>query len=157
MRAGRIVQTGTPTELYRSPEDPQSAFLFGGANLFHSKVIDGRARSPFGQLMGKSLGAAEWAEILYRPISVRVSVEGIAARVLAVRPYAGQLEVEAAIEPSGLPDGVEAPTLVRAAAPLEAAIMPGAHIKLWARPEDAFVFPCRDKIAGHGDFGRKPG
>jgi iron(III) transport system ATP-binding protein len=146
MGEGRIIQTGTPTEIYREPKDPQAAALFGGANLFHARVINGLANSPFGQSAAKSLAEGAWAEILYRPASIRVAEHGIPAKVLAVRPFAGQLEVEAAIEQSSLPAGVAAPIFIRAAAPLEAAILPGAEVRLSARPEDAFVFPCRDEV-----------
>jgi iron(III) transport system ATP-binding protein len=146
MREGRIVQTGTPTELYREPKDPEAAALFGGANSFHVRVVNGRAHSPFGQLNGTMVGEGQWAEIVYRPAAVKVAKEGVPALVMAVRPYAGQLEVEAAIEASALPEGVKAPMLVRAAAPLEAALVPGAKVCLSARPEDGFVFPCRNEV-----------
>src|SRR5258705_6377478 len=146
MSEGRIVQTGTPTEIYRAPKVPQAAALFGGANTFHARVTNGSANSPFGHARAAALAEGTWAEILYRPASIRVAEQGIPAKVLAVRPYAGQLEVEAAIETSSLPQGVEAPNFVRAAAPLEAVIVPGALVRLAARPEDAFVFPCRDEI-----------
>jgi hypothetical protein len=92
------------------------------------------------------MAEGDWAEIVYRPSSVKVAEQGVRARVLAVRPQGGQLEVEALIEPSSLPPGVEAPMSVRAAAPLEAGIAPGVEIRLFARPEDAFVFPCRDRV-----------
>jgi hypothetical protein len=46
---------------------------------------------------------------------------------------------------------VEAPMSVRAAAPLDARIVPGVDIRLAARPEDAFVFPCRDRATGRED------
>ena len=144
MEAGRIVQTGTPTDIYRAPKTRQAAALFGGANLFHAHVINGCANSPFGRSNAPFLGEGERAEIVFRPSSVRVTGEGVPARVLAVRPHGGQLEVEAAIPASALPEGVEAPMSVRAAAPLESGIVPGADIRLSARPEDAFVFPCRD-------------
>ena len=146
MHAGRIVQEGTPSELYLHPKDPHAAALFGGANIFHARVTNGCAPSPFGQTATKAVAEGEWAEVIYRPSSVRVAEKGIQARVLAVRPYAGQLEVEAAIEPSALPHGVEAPIYVRAQAPLAAGLTPGAEVRLAAEPEDAFVFPCRDKI-----------
>ena len=146
MRAGRIVQTGTPTEIYRHPADPQAAALFGGANVFHARVTNGCVASPFGQTPAKSVAEGAWAEVLYRPASVRVADKGVQARVLAVRPYAGQLEVEAAILASALPEGVEIPIFVRAAAPLHTALAPGAEVRLAAEPEDAFVFPCRDEI-----------
>ena len=146
MRGGRIVQTGTPTEIYRAPRDPQAASLFGGANVFHARVISGCVRSPFGQLAARTVDEGQWAEIVFRPSAVRVAEQGIPARVLAIRPFAGQLEVEATIEQSSLPDGVEVPTYVRAAAPLTVAIEQGQEVRLAAKPEDGFVFPCRDRV-----------
>jgi iron(III) transport system ATP-binding protein len=146
MREGRVVQTGTPAEIYYRPADPQAAALFGGANVFHARVINGCVASPFGQTPAKSVAEGAWAEVLYRSASVRVADKGVPARVLTVRPYAGQLEVEAAILKSALPEGVEAPTYVRAAAAMNKALTPGADIHLAAEPEDAFVFPCRDEI-----------
>jgi iron(III) transport system ATP-binding protein len=146
MRGGRVVQTGTPAEIYRHPADPQAAALFGGANLFHARVINGCVASPFGQTATKSVAEGAWAEVLYRPASLRVADMGVPARVLAVRPHAGQFEVEAAILTSALPEGVEAPTYVRAAAAMNVSLTPGAEIHLAAEPGDAFVFPCRDEI-----------
>ena len=146
MRGGRIVQEGTPAEIYRHPKDRQAVALFGGANMFHARATNGWVPSPFGQAKANSVAEGEWAEVLYRPASVRVADSGVSARVLAVRPYAGQLEVEAAIVGNALPEGVEIPISVRAAAPLNAALAPGADVYLAARPEDAFVFPCRDEI-----------
>ena len=146
MEQGRIVQTGSPTDIYRAPKTRQAAAMFGGANLFHAKVVNGSANSPFGQARAASVAEGDWAEIVFRPSSVKVSDQGIPAKVLAVRPQAGQLEVEAAIEPSSLPTGVEAPMSVRAGAPLEAGIAPGSQIRLFAKAEDAFVYPCRDRV-----------
>jgi len=146
MRDGRIVQSGTPTDLYRHPADPETAALFGGANLFHARVTNGCVVSPFGQASAESVAEGAWVEIVFRPSAVRVAEDGVIARVLAVRPYAGQLEIEAAIGGDTLPEGVETPIFVRAAAPLNAGLKPGADIRLQARPEDAFVFPCRDQI-----------
>jgi iron(III) transport system ATP-binding protein len=146
MEEGHIVQTGSPTEIYRAPKTRQCAALFGGANLFHARVVDGACASPFGRAGAPSLSEGDWAEVVFRPSAVRVGNEGVAARVLAVRPQGGQLEVEAAIESSSLPAGVEAPMSVRAAVPLETTLVPGAAIRLSARPEDALVFPCRDRV-----------
>jgi iron(III) transport system ATP-binding protein len=146
MEEGRIVQTGCPTEIYRRPRTRRAAALFGGANLFHSRVLNGSAGSPFGAAQANSMADGEWAEIVYRPSAIKVGAQGVPAKVLAVRPQGGQLEVEAVIEASSLPEGVQAPMSVRAAAPLEAVIAPGAEIRLSARPEDAFVFPCLDRV-----------
>jgi iron(III) transport system ATP-binding protein len=146
MEDGRIVQTGSPAEIYRAPKTRRTAALFGGANLFHARVVNGSANSPFGLTGANFVPDGDWAEVVFRPTSVKVSDYGVPARVLAVRLQGGQLEVEAEIEPSSLPEGVEAPMSVRAAAPLEAGIAPGGEIRLFARPEDAFVFPCRDRV-----------
>jgi iron(III) transport system ATP-binding protein len=146
MRAGRIVQIGKPAGIYRTPVDREVAAMFGGANVFHARVTNGWVASPFGHAPANSVAEGAWAEVLYRPASVRLAEEGLPARVLAVRPFAGQLEIEAAIVGSALPEGVEAPTLIRAAAPVNASLAPGAEVKLAARPEDALVFVCRDRV-----------
>jgi iron(III) transport system ATP-binding protein len=146
MREGRIVQIGTPAEVYARPKDRQAASLFGGANVFHARVRAGKVASPFGQTSAQGVADQEWAELVYRPTAMGVAEQGLPARVIAVRPYAGQLEVEAVIEPAALPDGVEAPTSIRAMVPSAMVLGPGSEIKLTARPEDALVFPCRDKI-----------
>jgi iron(III) transport system ATP-binding protein len=146
MRDGRIVQVGTPGELYAKPKDRQTAALFGGANVFHARVKGGSVASPFGQTSANAVADGDWAELVYRPAMVTVAEQGVAARVMAVRPCSGQLEVEAVIDPEALPEGVETPTSVRAMAPFAAGLVPGAKIKLKARVEDALVFPCRDKV-----------
>jgi iron(III) transport system ATP-binding protein len=145
MREGRIVQTGSATEIYREPLDPQIAGLFGGANVFHARISGGAARSPFGQNCSVPMADGGWAELVYRPASIRVGEHGIPAKVLAVRPFGGRLEVEAAIEPSYMPEGVEAPASIRAQAPGQAVLAPGSEVRLAADLADALVFPCCDK------------
>jgi iron(III) transport system ATP-binding protein len=146
MEGGRIVQEGTPGELYLHPRDRQAVALFGGANVFHARVSQGWISSPFGRIAANSLSEGAWAEIVYRPSSVRVAETGAAARVLGVRPFAGQLEVEAEILAEALPEGVEAPMSIRAQAPFLAGAVPGASVRLSANPQEAFVFPCRDRM-----------
>lgn len=61
------------------------------------------------------------------------------------QPYAGQIEVEVAFLPHALPEGLEAPAIIRAAA-LQMALAPEAKVRLAAEPKGAFVYPCRDII-----------
>ncbi len=145
MRDGRIVQDGTPSDIYRHPRDPQAAALFGGANIFHAQVHAGRAASPFGPTAANLVGEGDWAEIIYRPAAIRLADAGLPARVISVRPQGAGAEIEAAIESSALPAGMEAPAFVRAAAAQAIELAPGARIHLAANPEDAFVFPCLDR------------
>nr|UXE45484.1 vitamin B12 import ATP-binding protein BtuD [uncultured bacterium] len=146
MREGRIVQIGTPGELYAKPKDRQAAALFGGANVFHSRVKGGVLASPFGQMLTGAVADGDWAELVYRPAALSLAEEGLPARITAVRPCSGQLEVEAVVDSEALPEGVETPTSVRAMTPFVAGLVPGAKIKLKARAEDALIFPCRDKV-----------
>jgi iron(III) transport system ATP-binding protein len=145
MRDGKIVQEGTPLEIYRAPHDPQAAALFGGANVFHARVTRGLAASPFGTASANGSAEGNWVEVIYRPSMIGIAEEGVPARVLSARPHDGHLEFEAAIDRGALSDGMEAPALIRANAPLSAGLAPGAAVKLAANPADAFVFPCLDK------------
>ncbi len=146
MRQGHIVQQGKPSEIYRMPVDPEAAALFGGANLFHAPVAGGRTRSPFGPLAAPLLPEGSQADIVYRPAAIWLAEEGVPARVVTVRPFAGHLEIEAMIDGPALPMPQKDPILVRASGPLDAAISPGSEIRLNARSEDAFVFPCRGTL-----------
>ena len=130
MRDGRIVQEGTPADIYHAPLDPQAATLFGGANIFHARVHAGRANSPFGHADAGGMGEGVWAEVIFRPTAIQVADDGIPARVLSLRPHGAGAEIEAAIETAALPQGVEAPAFVRAAAPPAAIFAPGARIHL---------------------------
>lgn len=146
MRAGRIVQSGTPTEIYRKPADAEAAALFGGANMFRAVVSQGHVASPFGGRIATVLPEGEDADIVFRPSSVQVAEAGVPAEAVLVRPFAGRLEVEAAIPQSALPHGLKAPMLVRASAPSDATIVRGTRVNLCARAEDALVFPSRGEF-----------
>jgi iron(III) transport system ATP-binding protein len=145
MRDGRIVQEGTPVELYRAPQDSQAAALFGGANIFHTRVAQGLANSPFGFVGANGLAEESWAEVIFRPAAIRMEETGVPAKVFAVRPHGAHAEIEVNIDNTALPAGVEAPVFVRAAAPAGLTPEPGARVYLSADPSDAFVFPCQDK------------
>jgi ABC-type Fe3+/spermidine/putrescine transport system ATPase subunit len=145
MRDGRIVQEGTPVEIYRAPHDPQAVALFGGANVFHARVMGGMAASPFGTAPAPGAQDGSWVEMIYRPSMIGVAEAGFPARVVSARPHDGHLEFEAALDRAALADGMEAPALIRANAPLSAGVAVGAAVKLAANPGEAFVFPCADK------------
>jgi ABC-type Fe3+/spermidine/putrescine transport system ATPase subunit len=143
MRAGRIVQQGTPMEIYRHPADAEAAATFGGANVFRANARGGTVPSPFGGLVAAAVPDGTSVDIVYRPSAIKVAESGISAEVIAVRPLAGALEVEAALAPTDLPPGLAGPMLVRASAPADANIVRGAKVNLAAREEDALVFPSR--------------
>jgi iron(III) transport system ATP-binding protein len=145
MRDGRIVQEGTPVQIYRAPHDPQAAALFGGANVFHARVTRGLAASPFGTAAANGSPDGNWVEVIYRPSMIGIAEAGVPATVVSARPHDGHLEFEAAIDHAALAEGMEAPALIRANAPLSAGLAVGAAVKLAANPAEAFIFPCLDK------------
>ena len=49
MRAGRVVQIGTPDELYRTPVDAQAARFFSDVNEMRVRCVNGMAETPLGQ------------------------------------------------------------------------------------------------------------
>ena len=73
MREGRILQTGTPDELYCRPASAYVAELFGEVNRLNAVVRDGQVETPFGPLPAFGLDDDVAAEILIRPEALRLS------------------------------------------------------------------------------------
>ena len=91
MRAGRIVQHGTPVDLYFHPNQAFVAELLGEVNRFSARVRDGRAHTPFGAVKADGLSDGTAVEVLIRPetLKLRPIADGetpaSAARVQASR------------------------------------------------------------------------
>ncbi len=92
MRAGRLIQVGTPTDLYFAPRDAFVAGFFGEINRLDGTVKDGRVETPFGPVPARGLGEGTAVEVLIRPegLHLRLAEEdgtfrrGL-ARVMAAR------------------------------------------------------------------------
>jgi iron(III) transport system ATP-binding protein len=50
LREGRIVQAGSPRDLYAHPVDPAMAAFLGEANQLHGEMVDGMVITPLGRL-----------------------------------------------------------------------------------------------------------
>ncbi|MBM3525574.1 MAG: ABC transporter ATP-binding protein [Alphaproteobacteria bacterium] len=70
MREGRIVQLGTPEQLYDSPADQYVAGLFSEINRIEGIVRNGHVDTAFGPLCAPGLGEGAMAEVLVRPEDV---------------------------------------------------------------------------------------
>jgi iron(III) transport system ATP-binding protein len=83
MRDGRIVQTGTPAQVYGGPVDAWVADFVGDAALLPGTVHNGVVATPLGELAttGAVPGAAT---VLLRPEQVEVLTEPAAGAVTAV-------------------------------------------------------------------------
>ena len=84
MRAGRLVQIGTPAELYGRPADAFVAGFFGPVNQFPAEARNGAVATPFGLLAAPGLSGR--VEVVIRPEAMRVDGSGTPAEVLDSRP-----------------------------------------------------------------------
>ncbi len=76
MRDGRILQMGTPAELYCQPTDPFVVRFFGEVNEVEAVVEDGEIRTAFGTVPANGLADGTAVQALIRPEAVRVSPVG---------------------------------------------------------------------------------
>ncbi len=67
MRQGRLVQAGPPLELYRHPEDAQTAQFLGDAVLLPAQLEDGLASCALGHLPVRDRGLRGTAQVMLRP------------------------------------------------------------------------------------------
>ncbi len=81
IRVGRILQTGTPEDVYRRSASRQVAEIFGPVNRFSATARSGRAPSPWGELEATADGTPldGPVEILVRTDSLILHRRGTAA------------------------------------------------------------------------------
>jgi iron(III) transport system ATP-binding protein len=94
LRDGRIVQQGTPIELYEQPTDARLARFLGAVNLLAADFRDGEALTPFGPLPLRA-GAvpAEGASVvMIRPEQIDVWPRADVASSVDVRALDGRVE-----------------------------------------------------------------
>ena len=72
MREGRVVQEGTPAELYYQPVDAFVASFFGEINYLEGIVDTGQVSTPFGMIDAGGLAEGTPVEVLIRPEALRL-------------------------------------------------------------------------------------
>ena len=72
MRDGRIVQQGTPRDIYCNPQDPFVVRFFGDVNEVRGVVSDGRVETPLGPVDAGHLAEGTAAQVLIRPEALNV-------------------------------------------------------------------------------------
>lgn len=84
MRNGKFVQVGTPTQLYDTPVDLQTAAFFSDVNVLHSKVTNGGLETPLGRIETTGLIDGTAATLAVRPHAIVLSdnadVSGVVER-----------------------------------------------------------------------------
>lgn len=73
MRDGKLVQLGSPTELYTKPVDEFAASFFGEVNRLTGTVRGGRVETPIGCLSAPDHAEGAAVAVLIRPEGLRLS------------------------------------------------------------------------------------
>lgn len=138
LKDGRLVQAGTPHELYERPADLFAAGFFSELNVFEGRVANGRVETPVGCFAARGLADGAPATVAVRLSGfdlspVRAQGDGqTPARVLS-RRFLGVVElVELAVP------GLDQP--LRARVRCGALSGSGREIWLTVRPGDVLVF-----------------
>lgn len=87
MRGGRLVQTDTPANVYRSPQDRETAKFFCDYNEFELEAANGKVETPLGTLKTESRDLDGRIFVLIRPVGVKLARKGTGrqATVIASR------------------------------------------------------------------------
>ena len=137
MREGRIVQLGTPEELYLHPRDPFVAPFLGEVNRMPALVRGGRAETAIGAVPAPHLPDGP-AELLLRPegLLIRVQAEDEAAAVV----QACRLLGATTLAHLAMPDGAGGTQHLHARLPPGTVLARGQRVGVAMDPARAFVF-----------------
>jgi iron(III) transport system ATP-binding protein len=87
MSRGRILQTGTPKEVYEEPLSVEVAALIGDAHLVRSRVTGGLVETPFGALQIEAADGECVVRIGSEDLDVQAGGEGVGATLLTSRYF----------------------------------------------------------------------
>ena len=75
MEKGKLIQIGTPHEIYFKPSNLYVASLFGETNIFQSKVIDNTCLTPLGRIKCSNLSNNQDVDVVVRPEAIKLNLE----------------------------------------------------------------------------------
>jgi iron(III) transport system ATP-binding protein len=81
LRAGRLVQTATPTALYRDPVDLEVAHFIGDAVVVPGMARDGVVDCALGRLEIRNSNMEGQVQVMIRPEQIQLAAEGVSAEV----------------------------------------------------------------------------
>jgi putative spermidine/putrescine transport system ATP-binding protein len=89
MNAGRVVEVGTPLELYRAPKHAFTAGFLGQTNLLPVLAEGRQAQLPWGQSVTLDATAAGSAQISVRPENIHISADEAGAGTVSAVSFMG--------------------------------------------------------------------
>jgi iron(III) transport system ATP-binding protein len=138
MRYGRLIQQGTPEDLYHQPVDADAARFFCDFNEIDGRVVDGVALSPLGSFPAHRLKPGQSALIMVRPQGIRPAPgleRGPLGHVTRHRFLGDAIELLVHFE------GLEEPLSVRV--PERSAPRPGDSLRFAIDHDHVLIFPAR--------------
>ena len=127
LKAGRVLQEGTPRSVYDRPATLDAAAALGAVNVHLGQVEGGHVTTPFGPVRATHLPEGARARVAVRCETIALSPGG-GARVIGVRPHGAHDLVR--IEAHGI--------VWKALAPPRASL--GDTVAVTLQPAGAFVF-----------------
>jgi iron(III) transport system ATP-binding protein len=156
MRDGRIVQRGTPYQIYTAPVDRAAAAFFSDINVIRGEVHGALTDTPFGRFLAPGHAEGASVEIVIRPQHLKIDfdrhgrgplptpAEGSPARAVVERArFMGR---ESLVEFRMDHDG----SILRATVPQVFLPAPGTVLWLTIRRDRCFVFPAASPAPGQG-------
>jgi ABC-type Fe3+/spermidine/putrescine transport system ATPase subunit len=160
MRAGRVVQVGTPEEVYRRPASAWAAHFLGLTNLLHARVLrPGQVETAIGTFhvedwgprRGRSVERLE-VQLLIRPESARLDDAGphLVVGVVTERSFRGEYYRLGVRHASGVELAFNFPAHVSLPAPGESVTLSLAPQALMLLPSGQARWPQggRQELAG---------
>jgi iron(III) transport system ATP-binding protein len=138
MRDGRIVQTGTPGDIYRRPADTWVAAFLGDADFLPGRATGGTVTTSAGSFASPHAGQVT---VMIRPEAVVVRPHPDGRGIVTRREFFGHDQLVTV----GLPDG----TVLRARLGPTPYLQPGDHVEV--NVMQAATFQSNDVAPGHRD------
>ncbi len=103
LRTGRVVQDAVPDVIYSQPVDEAAALFFGEHVRFRTRVADGAASTPAGQVAVNMPEGAE-VDVLVRPEAVIAPLpRGVAAEIVKVKRVGADWRLDLRLQAPGGP------------------------------------------------------
>lgn len=140
LRAGHVIQTGTPDELFRRPASLFVARFFSEFNEIEGTARDGRIETALGSFPAAGLADGAHAVVCIRPnqLAIRDDENGRCAGIIAGERLLGD-SVLSTVAIEGLTRTLQAKGPSRHA--------PGSHVSIDFSPADALIFPMAEEPA----------
>jgi iron(III) transport system ATP-binding protein len=134
MRRGHLIQTGTPTEIYRRPADAEAARFFCDMNELTGRVRNGRAETALGTFSAEDHPEGEAVLVMLRPQAFSPAPGGFGPEgFVATERFIGDAMLLNVIF-----KGIEAPLALRM--PAGAAPRQGTSLSFAIDPSQVLVF-----------------